>query len=179
MSFDRLSNMKNIITTLSVVAILFSACSPKTTEKQETKPVKITPVTQQRNEKEYKFYFSGWAITGDPKNLERVAFGMSQYKPNGMNSGRESFQVLDVTKDGARIRIPLNQQSNETYVREPDQKTVKEVDLGGDIFVKGLTSVFNDREYAGPLRMKPVGSITYTTITGAIRRIPAFELWVE
>lgn len=102
---------------------------------------------------------------------------------NGMSYGEPSyFKVLDVGEDGAIIRSVDKNFDGIIYVKGGSGVRqgiggLTHIPDPGDIFVKGLTGVYSDRVYAGPLKMKETGAYTYKTIMGATRRIPAYELW--
>src|ERR1051326_8851762 len=66
-----------------------------------------------------------------------------------------NVEILDIDSDGARVQL-----SN-----------------GNDIFIKGLGG-YSGRWYnLSNLKFKNIGSITYTTVMGSSRRIPAYEVW--
>jgi len=74
----------------------------------------------------------------------------------GGNKHIALYEVLDVDNDGARIC--------------PSEQYTK------DVFVYGLNGVCSDRSYRAELQVIPIGRITYKTVSGGSRTIPAYKL---
>lgn len=85
-----------------------------------------------------------------------LSFALAQDVDNSKPQQTLMFTVLDVTDEGAHVRFDgLNGEDGE------------------DAFISGI-NVLSDKHYAGIWAIK-VAPITYTTVAGSKRRIPAYR----